>query len=41
MRSRSSDDQTIELTLEHKQVKPARVHKSHAPSGGDSEPAKL
>jgi serine/threonine protein kinase len=36
-----SDDQTIELTLEHKQVKPARVHKSHAPSGGDSEPAKL
>ena len=35
-----SDDQTIELTLEHKQVKPARVHKSHA-SSGDSEPAKL
>ena len=36
-----SDDQTIELTLEHKQVKPARVHKSHVSSGGDSEPAKL
>jgi eukaryotic-like serine/threonine-protein kinase len=35
------DDQTIELTLEHKQVKPAHVHKAHAPSGGDSEPAKL
>jgi serine/threonine protein kinase len=35
------DDQTIELTLEHKQVKPAHVHKSHASSGGDSEPAKL
>ena len=36
-----SDDQTIELTLEHKQVKPAHVHKAHAPTGGDSEPAKL
>jgi serine/threonine-protein kinase len=36
-----SDDQTIELTLEHKQVKPAHVHKSRASSGGDSEPAKL
>jgi len=36
-----NDDQTIELTLEHKQVKPAHVHKSHATSGGDSEPAKL
>jgi serine/threonine-protein kinase len=35
------DDQTIELTLEHKQIKPAHVHKPHAPSGGDSEPAKL
>jgi hypothetical protein len=37
------DDQTIELTLEHKQVKPVHTHKSHgAPSsGGDSEPAKL
>ncbi len=35
------DDQTIELTLEHKQVKPAHVHKSHTSSGGDSEPAKL
>ena len=35
------DDQTIELTLEHKQVKPARPHKSHAAPGGDSEPAKL
>ena len=34
------DDQTIELTLEHKQVKPAHVHRPHAPSG-DSEPAKL
>jgi eukaryotic-like serine/threonine-protein kinase len=35
------DDQTIELTLEHKpEAKPAHVHKSHAPSG-DSEPAKL
>ena len=27
------DDQTIELTLEHKQVKPAHVHKSHAAVG--------
>ena len=36
-----SDDQTIELTLEHKQVKAAHVHKSHPSSGGDSEPAKL
>ncbi|HSY38762.1 MAG TPA: serine/threonine-protein kinase, partial [Polyangia bacterium] len=35
------DDQTIELTLEHKQVKPARAHKPHASSGGESEPAKL
>jgi hypothetical protein len=36
------DDQTIELTLEHKQIKPAHVHRPHAPSGGgDSEPAKL
>ncbi len=35
------DDQTIELTLEHKQVKPAHAHKPHASSGGDSEPAKL
>jgi serine/threonine-protein kinase len=36
------DDQTIELTLEHKQVKPAHVHKSHPPAGsGESEPAKL
>jgi serine/threonine-protein kinase len=35
------DDQTIELTLEHKQVKPARVHKSHPAAAGDSEPAKL
>jgi serine/threonine protein kinase len=35
------DDQTIELTLEHKQVKPVHVHKSHGSSGGDSEPAKL
>ncbi len=34
------DDQTIELTLEHKQVKPAHVHRPHPPSG-DSEPAKL
>jgi hypothetical protein len=36
-----SDDQTIELTLEHKPVKPAHAHKSHASSGGESEPAKL
>ena len=36
-----SDDQTIELTLEHKQAKPPRAHKSHSSSGGDSEPAKL
>ena len=36
-----SDDQTIELTLEHKQAKPAHVHKSRASSAGDSEPAKL
>ena len=35
------DDQTIELTLEHKQAKPARAHKPHASSGGESEPAKL
>ena len=35
-----SDDQTIELTLEHKQAKPAHAHKARAP-GGDSEPAKL
>jgi serine/threonine-protein kinase len=35
-----SDDQTIELTLEHKQARPAHVHKARA-SGGDSEPAKL
>jgi eukaryotic-like serine/threonine-protein kinase len=36
------DDQTVELTLEHKQVKPAHVHKSHpAAAAGDSEPAKL
>jgi serine/threonine protein kinase len=36
------DDQTIELTLEHKQVKPPRVHKSHPPAAvSDSEPAKL
>jgi serine/threonine protein kinase len=35
------DDQTIELTLEHKTVKPAHVHKPHGSSGGDSEPAKL
>jgi eukaryotic-like serine/threonine-protein kinase len=36
------DDQTIELTLEHKQVKPAHVHKSHPPAAaGESEPAKL
>jgi len=35
------DDQTIELTLEHKQVaKPAHVHRPHA-SSADSEPAKL
>jgi eukaryotic-like serine/threonine-protein kinase len=34
------DDQTIELTLEKKQVKPAHVHRPHAPAGGD-EPAKL
>jgi eukaryotic-like serine/threonine-protein kinase len=36
-----SDDQTIELTLEHKQVKPARAHKARSASAGDSEPAKL
>jgi eukaryotic-like serine/threonine-protein kinase len=36
------DDQTIELTLEHKQQKPAHVHKSRPPAAaGDSEPAKL
>ncbi len=36
------DDQTIELTLEHKQVKPAHVHKPHpAAAVSDSEPAKL
>ena len=36
------DDQTIELTLEHKQVKPAHVHKAHPPAAaGESEPAKL
>jgi eukaryotic-like serine/threonine-protein kinase len=36
------DDQTIELTLEHKQqAKPAHVHKPHPPASGDSEPAKL
>ncbi|HEY6475123.1 MAG TPA: serine/threonine-protein kinase [Polyangia bacterium] len=35
------DDQTIELTLEHKQVKPAHVHKAHPAASGDSEPAKL
>jgi serine/threonine protein kinase len=35
------DDQTIELTLEHKQAaKPVHVHKPHA-SSADSEPAKL
>ena len=36
-----SDDQTIELTLEHKQAKPAHVHKPRGSSAGDSEPAKL
>jgi hypothetical protein len=36
-----SDDQTIELTLEHKQAKPAHAHKSRTSSAGDSEPAKL
>jgi hypothetical protein len=37
-----SDDQTIELTLEHKPVKPVHVHKAHASSSaGESEPAKL
>jgi serine/threonine protein kinase len=37
-----SDDQTIELTLEHKPVKAVHVHKSHASSSpGESEPAKL
>jgi serine/threonine-protein kinase len=37
------DDQTIELTLEHKQVKPPHRHKPNGSpsSGGDSEPAKL
>ena len=35
------DDQTIELTLEHKQAKPAHVHKPHPAASGDSEPAKL
>jgi hypothetical protein len=35
------DDQTIELTLEHKPAKPAHVHKPHPPASGDSEPAKL
>jgi hypothetical protein len=35
------DDQTIELTLEHKQVKPAHAHKPHPAAAGDSEPAKL
>jgi serine/threonine protein kinase len=37
-----SDDQTIELTLEHKPVKAVHVHKPHASSSpGESEPAKL
>jgi serine/threonine protein kinase len=37
-----TDDQTIELTLEHKPVKAVHVHRSHAPSSpGESEPAKL
>ncbi len=35
-----ADDQTIELTLEHKQVKPAHVHRPH-PASSDAEPAKL
>jgi len=37
------DDQTIELTLEKKQAKPAHNHKPHPPSagGGGDEPAKL
>jgi hypothetical protein len=36
------DDQTIELTLAHKHVKPAHApHKPHVSSEGDSEPAKL
>ena len=35
-----NDDQTIELTLEHKAVKPAHVHKPHAPAA-EAEPAKL
>jgi serine/threonine protein kinase len=36
-----SDDQTIELTLEHKQPRPAHAHRSRAASAGESEPAKL
>jgi hypothetical protein len=36
-----SDDQTIELTLEHKPIKAVHVHKSHASAPGESEPAKL
>jgi eukaryotic-like serine/threonine-protein kinase len=37
-----SDDQTIELTLEHKPVKAVHVHKAHGSSSpGESEPAKL
>jgi serine/threonine protein kinase len=36
-----SDDQTIELTLEHKPIKAVHVHKAHASSPGESEPAKL
>jgi serine/threonine-protein kinase len=36
------DDETIELTLEHKQVKPVHVHKAHPPAASaESEPAKL
>jgi eukaryotic-like serine/threonine-protein kinase len=35
------DDQTIELTLEHKPQKPSHTHRPRPPVSGDSEPAKL